>query len=125
MKTVGNLGWKNALGEGSDFEVRTVYDFLDVIARKPGVFIGATSITALYWTLEGFTLALSAFQIGLGKEEPSFDSFHDFVAQHCGRDSSSPGWRQIILDASNGDEERAFAMFYALLKTYRERPKER
>lgn len=48
MRTTGKLGWKNGLGEGPDLEIRTVYDFLDVLEQKPAVFLGEPSISALH-----------------------------------------------------------------------------
>ena len=119
MTTIGKLGWKNPLGEGIEFEVRTLYDAIDVIERKPAIFIGEASISALFWTINGFRLAVGAFDVAIGLEEPPFRGFHDFVANAYGYRSSSAGWRAMLLEQSHGDEHAAYDAFFTILRRYR------
>ncbi|MGN6371135.1 MAG: hypothetical protein ACTHN5_23005 [Phycisphaerae bacterium] len=116
---IGVLGWKNALGEGPDFEINTVYDLLDVIERKPGLYLGRAELTALWHFYHGFVTAVGACHLRFEKEQPPFDGFHDFVASHYGWFESTSGWRHMILNENDGDEAKSLDGFYSLLSRYR------
>ena len=109
------------LPEGPDFEIRTIYELLDVIERKPGLFIGERSVSALWSFTHGFLCATHAFAIDVAPESPPFHEFHAFVASNVDAVPSGAGWRTLLLEASGGDEARAFDRFYELLRVYRQR----
>jgi hypothetical protein len=120
MSVVGRLGWNSGQGEGPNFEIRTVYDLIDVIEMRPGLFTGSESVSALYWLLDGYHLAVATFGIEVEAEVPPFSGFSDFVARRYRRSASTAGWRNIILDKFKGDEIAGFKAFFILLREFRQ-----
>ncbi|MEP7120424.1 MAG: VOC family protein [Byssovorax sp.] len=116
--TTVQLGWFNGAGEQTSFEVRSVYDLLDVIRRMPGLFLGERSITALGAHVEGFLSGLQAVGQRLGPEEPPFHDFHAWIAARCGLGASARGWPDILLRAA-GSEDAALTRFFEELDDFR------
>jgi hypothetical protein len=116
----GILGWRNGLGEVTEFEVRTVYDLFDVIQKKPGLFLPEQSLSALWWFYHGYTSALFAYKLEFEPSALDFRQFHDFVASHYSWYESTAGWRNIILKENNDNECKAFDAFFTLLAQFRE-----
>jgi hypothetical protein len=59
-ETTPKVGWISGAGVETSFEVRTIYDLLDVVREKPGIFIGEPSLTALRAYIDGFRSALQS-----------------------------------------------------------------
>jgi hypothetical protein len=100
------------------FDVWTVYDLIDVIRRKPGLFIDEPSVTGLWHFIHGFRSALHAAGRPLDPEHPPFRGFNDWIASRYGF-SSSLGWKNMLL-RSVGDDESAFERVLTELDAYRE-----
>ena len=113
------IGWSNVAGEGSSFEIRTVYELLDVIRKKTGIFIGRPSLTALSAYVDGFQSALCAIGAPLEDEHPPFQGFHDWIAVRYGYAESTLGWVHMLLESVEGNENAAFQRFFAELDEYR------
>ncbi len=115
---VPKIDWANGAGEETSFEVGSVYDLLDVIRKKPGLFIGEASITALRAYIDGFLAGLRGIGQRLGDEEPQFDGFFDWIAARYGFEESTIGWKAILLQAA-GREDAALARFFEELDEFR------
>lgn len=119
-RTPIKLGWSGpSTATAVSFEVWNIYDLIDVIRRKCGLYIGEPSITALDAFVKGFVGALHAAGRPLDPEHPSFRGFHDWIASRYGFGESTPGWKNMLL-TSLGDEAIAFERFFVELDEYRE-----
>ncbi len=113
------LGWFSGAGEETCFEVGCIYDLFDVLRRKPGLFIGGPSITALRSFVDGFCTGLYSVGLRLGDEAPSFGDFHDWIAARHDLAESTMGWKNILLQAAAGQEDAALARFFEELDEFR------
>jgi hypothetical protein len=98
----------------------SIYDLLEQIRRRPGMYIGVRSIIHLHSHLYGYTSGLARVGFAL-RDQKDFHRFHDWVARRLGYYSSTPGWANMIRDKSASDEE-AFEQFYILLAEFRSEP---
>lgn len=113
------IGWISGAGVETSFEVRTIYDLLDVVRQKPGIFIGESSLTALRGFIDGFRSALESIGSPLEPEEPTFTKgFDDWIAARYGYRESTSGWKKMLL-TSAGEEHAAFERFFVELDAYR------
>ena len=99
-------------------EVQTIYDVLDVLRVRPGMWIGEPSVTRLSSFLAGFSTGLHCAQRSLDQEAPAFASFHDWIAQRLGG-RANQGWPDMLLEAASGIEAVAFERFWSELDAFR------
>ncbi|MDX2093494.1 MAG: hypothetical protein SFX73_36960 [Kofleriaceae bacterium] len=88
-----------------------------MIRQKPGLLIGAPSITGLSHFIDGFKYALSTTENPFDDEEPPFVGFHEWIGVRFGFLASTLGWKNMLLH-SVGDEARAFERFFTELDEY-------
>jgi hypothetical protein len=108
------LGARLSVRAQRNFEGETLYQVLDRIRERPAMYIGETSITALYHFVAGFFTACN----GGTKEVPDFDGFNDFVGEYYGK-STTAGWKNLILADHFGNEQEALSRFYEILDDFR------
>ncbi len=77
------------------------------------MYIGDKKITILRAFIDGYLFALEANNINLAEKE-KFTEFHDWVANYFGWYESTAGWKNIILEECNGNEEIAVDKFFEL-----------
>jgi hypothetical protein len=103
-----------------NYEGETLYQVLDRIRWRPGMWLGKTSITLMDAFINGFFMACN----GGTKEEPPFYgvhgdfNFNDFIGKFYGK-HTTPGWKNLILWANNDDEVVALEKFFELLDEFR------
>ena len=95
----------------------SIYDLLDSIRKKPGLYIAEPSINRLDSLLAGYTAGLGRVRFAL-RDEADFHRFHDWVAHRLGFGESTSGWCKMILEKSTGEAD-AFKNFYILLDEFR------
>ena len=95
----------------------SIYDLLEHIRKRPGLFIVEPSICRLHSFLVGYTAGLGRVGFAL-REAEDFHRFHDWVARRLGYFESTSGWINMIRDKSASDED-AFRQFFALLTEFR------
>lgn len=100
-------------------DIRTIYDLLDLVRERPGMWIGAPSVTRLSVFIQGFRIGVDAAHGSLEVEHPAFHDFHDWVAAQLRRPKNGHGWSEMLLEAANGDEEAAFEQFWRELDVFR------
>lgn len=95
------------------------YDMLDLIGKRPGLYIGEKSITLMSGWVNGWTSALG--DKGFEGTEPVFSEFNDWVALRLGFYESTSGWRRMLLGKHLGNEEAAFDRFFELFNEFKSR----
>jgi hypothetical protein len=98
----------------------SIYDVLDAIRKRPGMYIAEPSINRLHAFLVGYTAGLGRVRFAL-RGEGDFHRFHDWVAGRLGFGSSTSGWCNMIRSKSVSEAD-AFDRFYALLDEFRKEP---
>ncbi|MEM6507224.1 MAG: hypothetical protein AAF711_17430 [Planctomycetota bacterium] len=116
---IGKLGCTSGSGIETSFTIHSIYDVLDVIRQKPGIYIGSTTISNLRMFLCGFDTSMYCFDVQYEIEKPDFGTFGAFVFAHYGLKESAIGWANCILEQCNGIEEDAFCTFYEILDRFR------
>jgi len=89
-------------------------NLLSSIRKHPSMFFGECSLSALYHFMAGYMGAVAVHGI---KTDTTFQlpsDFHDWVAYRLHYESSTSGWKDMILGVSR-DETTAFARFFELL----------
>jgi hypothetical protein len=103
----------------ADAEIRTIYDLLEMMRVRPGMWIGQPSITRLSIFIQGFVSGVRAAHESLEGEAPLFHGFHDWIAARLGRPKNGHGWSDMLLDSTGGNEELAFEKFWQELDAFR------
>jgi hypothetical protein len=101
-----------------DAEIRTIYDLLDLLRVRPGMWIGVPSITRLDLFIAGFRVGIHSAHASLEDEAPPFQEFHDWITASIGRHKNGHGWSDMLLEAC-GDEQAAFDRFWIELDAFR------
>ncbi|MBL7690722.1 MAG: hypothetical protein JNM41_03950 [Flavipsychrobacter sp.] len=104
---------------GEKIVANNLYEFLEYIRTKPGLFLGRKSITALHDFIHGYQTVCWLKDVP-EKLIPDFGEFHDFVNNYYLHGSSTAGWKNVILSVHYGREEDAFDDFFRLLVLFRE-----
>ena len=107
------LATREALNEMS------LYEKLDIVRRRPGMFLGTNSVSKLYIFISGFEFALPDGDPDLQTEgHLPFSYFNAYVAKryNC---SGVMGWANILLEVCNGSEEDGLKLFFEVLDEFR------
>ncbi|AFY31907.1 hypothetical protein [Calothrix sp. PCC 7507] len=99
-----------------------IYQILEKIKARPGMYIGRASVNNLFIFLAGYKIARRELGIELTEEEKDFcDKFHDFVEQKYKLHTSN-SWAKIIMLYCQ-DEKAGLARFFKLLDEFKTRDK--
>lgn len=98
--------------------VDNLYSLLDLIREKPYLYTGNRHLSTLYYTINGYRLYCLHNNIHENLI-PEWNTFHDFVAKELGYYESTSGYRNMILEKCNFEEEKALVEFYKLLDLFR------
>lgn len=93
------------------------YEVIKEIIERPCLYMGSKSLTILKAFLDGFNFALNKQGLvyeDIGLSQIPFCYFNDFVAAHYNYSESTSGWKNMILNKNNNDEEVSFDVFYTL-----------
>lgn len=93
------------------------YDVIKEVRERPGMYMGSKSLTVLEAFLSGFSYALQKQGLDtedIGLSQIPFHYFNDFVAAYYNYSESTSGWKNMILNKNNNDEEVSFDVFYKL-----------
>lgn len=95
-----------------------LYSLLDSIREKSYLYTGNRHLSALYYIINGYQLY--CLHNGINENLiPEWNTFHDFVAKEFGYYESTSGYRNMILEKCNFDEEKALVEFYKLFDLFR------
>lgn len=115
----GKLGWQGGSGCKTEFEVRNIFDLFEIIERRPGLFLGKKTITGLYYFYNGYTTAMSAYEISFDGETTVFAELVEYIKTALKIKNSEKGWPGLILEECEQNEEKAFDLFFILLKEFK------
>lgn len=102
----------------------SVYDLIETVRVRPGMYLGSNSVTALMHFINGYRFAeLEAAAKSEEHAKPTlfpldFWYFHEFTKVKLGFSSSVAGWRNLILETCGGDEKKALEMFFTLFDEF-------
>ena len=99
-----------------------IYEVLQKIKNKPGMYIGKPSITILHHFLVGYQFARSELGIELTEFEAEFYEHFHFWLQRQFEVRTSNSWANIILLFTR-DEKDGFEWFFKLLDEFKQRDK--
>ncbi|MHC5734700.1 hypothetical protein [Nostoc sp.] len=91
-------------------------EILSNIKKRPGMFLGANSITRLDMLLRGYSLARREVGVPPTEPEREFEGFQSWVKEKYGINSGQ-SWSKIILFYSV-DEHEALQKFFELFEEY-------
>ena len=95
----------------------SIYDDLERVKLRPGMFLGGNSVTYLEKFLAGYQFAVKEERLYTEENIP-FAFFRDYVADKY-KISSNTGWCRIILQEAAGSEERGLELFFELLEKFK------
>lgn len=94
----------------------TIYQLIDRIQKRPGMYLGKPSITRLKSFLDGYMGARQDLGFPLTEEEEKFNRFTEWIQVRF-KITSSHSWADIILFYS-GDEKEALNQFFELFAQF-------
>jgi len=97
----------------------SLYELLGRIHQKPGMYLGAPSVSGLYSFLCGYGFARHEQGLAMTAEEEAFERFQPWVQKHF-EIGASVSWAKIILLYS-ADERGGFELFYELWEEFLKR----
>ncbi len=100
----------------------TLFDLLEKIKTKPGLYLGTASITSLRMFILGYRFARSELSITNTETESDFYKKFQPWLQNRLSIRTVNGWDKIILLTCT-DEKAAFDYFFQLLDEFRQRDK--
>jgi hypothetical protein len=95
------------------------YELLDAIRLRPAMYLSKPSLTALYNFIGGYSFHEESRIEMLKGTNPPFPEFHIWVSMKL--ETLSLGWLNLLLEAENGNEEKAFQRFFVYLDEFRQR----
>ncbi len=101
-------------------EIKNIYELINLIRPRLGMYIGENTITAMRSFLFGYGFALEVHKIKRESEEPDFALFHDFVANKYNEESSTAGWCNLILKHNENDQKKSLEVFFNLVEEFRQ-----
>ncbi|MFB2894120.1 hypothetical protein ACE1CI_14515 [Aerosakkonemataceae cyanobacterium BLCC-F50] len=100
-----------------DVKTEYLYNLLERIKERPGMYLGKRSITRLNMLLIGYSQARMELGLPRTKQECEFDNFQEWIQERYNI-TSSHGWDSIILFYS-ADERDALEKFFELFEKFR------
>ncbi len=108
------------------FQIKNIYDLLDVIQPCPAMYLGKYSITYLWVYLQGIRMASELLEKPFEwKNFLNFDypneiyDFRAFLEEYFKENLGGHGWDSFILNKVDGNEIEAFDLFFALLEEFK------
>lgn len=112
----GNEDNSHPTCQPSNLRHLTLYELIDGIKRRPGMYLGTNSITRLEMYLRGYNLARREVGIPPDEQEREFAGFQSWI-QNKYEIKSGQSWGKIILFYSI-DEPEALTKFFELFEQY-------
>lgn len=100
-----------------DVKAEYLYEMLQRIKQRPGMYLGRCSITRLRSFLDGYMDARQDLCLPLTEQEQEFGGFQEWVQKRFNINSNH-SWDSIILFYS-ADEREALSTFFELFEAFR------
>lgn len=100
----------------------SIYNTIDLIRKRPGMYIGDPSPKQLFVFLTGYGMAMDDAGITDISHPPFFREFHDWVARKLGFHESTAGWPNMIMAVTLGLNPKKIRWEnYAVKATYQQK----
>ena len=98
----------------------SIHSVINCIRKRPGMYLGSNSITALSHFLNGYTIAESDFGADFQRElfTLDFHFMHDFVKMRFNEENNI-GWCNNILNYCDNNEEKGLEIFFELYDEFK------
>lgn len=96
--------------------MKDIYEIIELVKTRPPMYIGDSTLSTMDIFLAGAGFGLSLNEI---KESPDFMDFHIWVRDKFELPPLSVGYKTIILEQCNGDEEIGLKMFFDLIEEFK------
>ena len=114
----------------------SIYDALETIRKRPGMYVGDIDLNAINTYLSGYWMAMNDADFD-DVSNPEFSKFHEFVRARFNYVESTAGWANMIkavvigLDSENiywenydkdmtfEQQNEALALFYKLIDEFK------
>jgi len=93
--------------------MKTLQELLPLIRKRPEMYMGERSLSALWHLINGYQLGFVASGGSIDSAQALPDDFHAWVAYRLHFKESTSGWRNMILNVAT-DEAKAFFRFFEL-----------
>ncbi len=104
------------------YMIAELYEILEKIKAKSGLYIGRASVSDLFMFLVGYKTARRELGIGLTEEETDFcENFHNFIENKYNLHTSN-SWAKIIMLFCHHEKD-GFEDFFKLLDEFKQRDK--
>ena len=101
--------------------MKQIYQAIEVIRKRLGMYLGELSISKLETFLNGYRMALNDLEEKAYAIFPlPLRFFHDYVAFRYHYSGSSSGWKNMILDQVDHDEGKGLDLFFELLDEFKQ-----
>lgn len=99
------------------------YKLLNKIKQKPGIYIGAPSVSSLHMFLCGYAFSRQEQGLAITKEEKAFEQFQPWIQRRF-QTNDSISWARIILLYA-ADERAGFDLFFKLWAEFVDQQRQR
>lgn len=100
--------------------IRTLYDFLDAVKKRPAMYLGRESLEILRIHISCVTMF--GLPRGFIEERPDFSGFARWVdLRYPKLQGGGHGWDNILIRQAGGDGPAAIKLFYRELALYRKK----
>lgn len=103
-------------------KIKNLKDYFAHIRQRPGMYLGANTISKLYDHLQGYMMSYWFNAIDNPIDKNFFDNFNEFVYRYYGV-TTNDNWSGVILDQSFGNEQNALETFFDLFDLFIENAK--
>jgi hypothetical protein len=99
--------------------VQNIFEVIENIKARPALFFGDSKITSLNAFLHGYDFCESVN----GKQQnhvfPPFWYFNEWAMHKYNWPESTAGWKNIILQENQNDEEKALKVFFEMIEEFK------
>jgi hypothetical protein len=99
--------------------VNNIYDLIEMIKRRPAMYIGDSKISTINTFLHGYCFATEIYKVECPAEFPPFWYFHEWAMDQYNWYESTAGWKNIILKENDNDEERSLQVFFQFIDEFK------
>lgn len=102
-----------------DSKIDNIFELIEFVKKRPGMYLGDTSITSMNTFLDGYNFACFVNNIDNHDVYPLFWYFHEWAKEKYNWYESSAGWKNIILKENQNDEIKSLAVFFELIEEFK------
>jgi hypothetical protein len=96
-----------------------MYDLIDLMKVRTGMYLGESKISNMSSFLDGYLFCSQIHNIKQEKVFPPFWYFHEWAKEKYNWYESTAGWKNIILQENNNDEEAVLNVFFDLMDDFK------